>query len=211
MPVSLAKGVCPDALEPFFTQQYRWAMGSITMLLNAGFWSSNLTKMQKVSYFSGMLYYMASALSIFVNPLPAVLLVWIRPEAVLWYGIAFAIPSLLFSCVILRLWCKQKYGFAAEKVKNVQFYAHVYAIKDKLFGTAVSWIPTGGQTKGKSKSRYRSARMLCAFWIGATTGSVIGGSIWRILQGHWWVGFVPSMLIAASQLIGHLEFILDMA
>jgi hypothetical protein len=72
--------------------------------------------MQKVAFLSGMLYYWITALGIFMNPVPAVLIVWVRPDAVLWYNIAFAIPSILHTA------CdgggKADYGWSAISVKQ---------------------------------------------------------------------------------------------
>lgn len=54
-------GTCPDEPRAFFMQQYRWCMGSTTLLMNREFWGSSLTKMQKLCYLSGMFYYSATA------------------------------------------------------------------------------------------------------------------------------------------------------
>jgi hypothetical protein len=62
-------------------------------------------------------------MGIFMNPVPAVLIVWVRPDAVLWYNIAFAIPSIVFTQLVMRWWCKQTYGWSAICVKTVQNYA----------------------------------------------------------------------------------------
>lgn len=74
IPLPLACGVCPDTPRAFFSQQMRWCMGSTTLLTNKDFWSSNLTFTQKICYLSGMMYYSATALGIFINPLPGILL-----------------------------------------------------------------------------------------------------------------------------------------
>lgn len=39
--------------------------------VDRSFWKNDLSKKQKVCYLSGLLYYVASALGIFINPLPA--------------------------------------------------------------------------------------------------------------------------------------------
>jgi cellulose synthase/poly-beta-1,6-N-acetylglucosamine synthase-like glycosyltransferase len=70
IPICLAEGMCPNAVQPFFTQQYRWAMGSMTLFANIDFWKSPLTVMQKICYLTGMLYYITTAIQIIINPLP---------------------------------------------------------------------------------------------------------------------------------------------
>lgn len=61
IPQVMAMGTCPDEPRAFFMQQYRWCMGSTTLLCNREFWGSSLTGMQKLCYLSGMFYYSATA------------------------------------------------------------------------------------------------------------------------------------------------------
>lgn len=61
MPQVMAMGTCPDGPRAFFMQQYRWCMGSTTLMSNREFWRSKLSKMQKLCYVSGMFYYCATA------------------------------------------------------------------------------------------------------------------------------------------------------
>jgi cellulose synthase/poly-beta-1,6-N-acetylglucosamine synthase-like glycosyltransferase len=192
IPVCLATGVCPDNLSSFFSQQMRWCAGSTSLFLNSDFWKSNLTVMQKVAFLSGMLYYWITALGIFMNPVPAVLIVWVRPDAVLWYNIAFAIPSIVFTQLVMRWWCKQTYGWSAICVKTVQNYAHLYAIRDKLMGSMVTWVPTGGSGSKKS-ARFQSARLLCGIWTLLYSGALVSGCTLRIWQGFSWFSFAPSL------------------
>ena len=37
VPVVVTKGLCPDTLEQFSTQQYRWCTGSMSLLMSRGF------------------------------------------------------------------------------------------------------------------------------------------------------------------------------
>ena len=210
MPVNMAMGVCPDTLPAFFLQQYRWAMGSTTLLLNfKGFWRSKLPFfMVKLCYLSGMMYYTCTALGIFVNPLPASLLIWIKPDIVLYYNIAFALPSVLYSGLVMKLWCRQKYGWAATRVRNAQNYAHLFAIKDKLFNTMLEWVPTGGQARGKRVNKFKQAQILCILWTVLATASVITGTTYRILGGYTYWNFIPSVVLATVNFVNHLDFML---
>jgi cellulose synthase/poly-beta-1,6-N-acetylglucosamine synthase-like glycosyltransferase len=208
IPVCLASGVCPDNLPAFFIQQYRWAMGSTTLFLNPEFWKSTLTVMQKVAYLSGMMYYWATALGIFMNPVPSALLVWVKPSAVLWYNIAFAVPSILMSHVVMRVWCKQPYGWSALSVKAVQNYAHLYAIRDKLMGSMVPWVPTGGASSKKC-ARFDSARRLCWVWSVLSTGAVVTGCGLRIWQEYLpWYAVAPTIAATLLNFATHLGMML---
>jgi hypothetical protein len=78
--------------------------------------------MQKVAFLSGMLYYWITALGIFMNPVPAVLIVWVRPDA---SGITLHSQfRASFTQLVIWWWCKQTYGWSAICVKTVQNYAH---------------------------------------------------------------------------------------
>ncbi|CAN0407582.1 unnamed protein product, partial [Laminaria digitata] len=62
LPLCLAMGTCPDEPRSFFMQQYRWCMGSATLVLEDGFWSANISKLHKICFINGLLYYVATAL-----------------------------------------------------------------------------------------------------------------------------------------------------
>ena len=207
IPVCLAKGTCPSTAPAFFVQQYRWAMGSTTLLCNKKFWTSNLTGMQKLCFLTGMLHFTATAVSPFTNPLPGILLLWIQPESVFYYNTSFALPSLVMSFLILKLWHKQTYGLNAYRLKLVQNYAHLFAVKDKLFDTKLAWVPTGG--KITDNRRYNAARLLCAIWTLITIGLVVGGAAWRTAQGHAFWNFIPTLMLVTMNTAFSYSFVFD--
>lgn len=55
-------GACPDEPQSFFMQQYRWCMGSATLIAEKEFWNSTISKSHKLCFLNGMLYYLASAM-----------------------------------------------------------------------------------------------------------------------------------------------------
>lgn len=126
-----------------------------------------------------MMYYSAISLSIFINPLPGVLMLWARPEYVRYYNLAFAIPSILYSLIAIRCWAKASYGFNVQFIMVIQSYAYLTAIKDRLFGRALAWVPSG-DTKVCECIRSKIVHMLtldrhtrttstaiCEYWPGA--------------------------------------------
>ena len=208
IPVILSMGACPDEPRSFFMQQYRWCMGSTTLLSNPEFWKSNLTKIQKLCFLGGMMYYSATAIAIFTGPLPGLLLIWIRPSAVFWYNVAFAIPSLFFSFFIMKIWAKQPYGFSCQRVRIIQSYSHLFAIKDKIMGSAIAWVPTGGGASSKSSSQaYDMSVKLMLVWTTVVTFLIIGGSGW-FMTSYPWYHFVPTILLAVFNLFMNISTIL---
>ncbi|KAF2134972.1 glycosyltransferase family 2 protein [Dothidotthia symphoricarpi CBS 119687] len=199
VPLCLACGICPDTPRAFFSQQMRWCMGSTTLLTNPRFWRSKLTFMQKLCYLSGMMYYSAISLSIFLNPLPGLLMIWVRPDYVRYYNLAFAVPSLIYSIIAIRFWAKARYGFNVQFIMYIQSYAYMTAIKDRLFGRALAWVPSG-DTKAHKNNKYRNMRLLAWVWTVSSCGALISGVTYQCLQGFKWYDAFPTLLLMAFNL-----------
>ncbi|CAM9131093.1 unnamed protein product [Ectocarpus sp. 12 AP-2014] len=198
VPLALAMGTCPDEPQSFFMQQYRWCKGSATLVREKGFWTSNISKRHKLCFLNGMLYYMGTALLLFVAPLPIMLLVWVEADGVLWYHSGFMLPSLIFAGIVLPLWSKQHYGMSSHRIKIIQYYAHLFAIKDSLFGVSAPWVPSG--VSRSSSSQYKLSVRLMVAWSILSTVLIIGGCAWRMTTTTWY-HFVPAMAFAVGSFI----------
>ncbi|KAF2153687.1 glycosyltransferase family 2 protein [Myriangium duriaei CBS 260.36] len=199
MPLCLACGVCPDNPRAFFSQQMRWCMGSTTLLTNPEFWHSRLSWVQKVCYLCGMMYYSAMALSIFLSPLPGVLLLWFRPEFFRYYNLAFAAPSVIYGLAAFHLWAKASYGVNVQYIMVIQSFAYLNALKDKLFGQALQWAPSG-DNKAHKNNKYRNMRILCCLWMFTVTGFMAAGMGYRIVKGLKWYNCVPLICLQTYNL-----------
>lgn len=192
----------------------RWARGSTTLLTTKHFWTSNLTGMQKVCYLcgksplatyqpvfmlthvSGLLYYSAVSLGIFISPIPGTLLLSFRPEWFKYYNLAFAIPSIAYGSLLFRFWAKATYGFNVQHVMVVQSYAYLTAIKDRLFGVELLWAASGDKKAHKS-NKYRNMRVLCWLWTLATVGGAFAAVGYRIWTGFPWYHTIPLVVLNA--------------
>ncbi|HVT01653.1 MAG TPA: glycosyltransferase family 2 protein, partial [Patescibacteria group bacterium] len=95
IPIVLAKGLCPDDMVSFFKQQYRWCMGSMTLLSSNKFWHTKISLKARLSYFSGFLYYIHTAISSIIAPvIPLVVLIYF-PEKVYWGAYLYILPSII--------------------------------------------------------------------------------------------------------------------
>ena len=193
LPLPLSKGVCPDEQKSFFIQQYRWSMGSITLFLNKEFWRSSLTPMQKICYASGMLYYMTTGIAVFLQFLPSTLLVWLTPELVLWYNVAFSLPSILFGTVFYSNWSYHPFGLYAPKVKVLGYHAHFFAFIDKLRDRAVAWVPSGAVTK--KISRFDNAKSALLYWTTLTHYALVAGVAYRA-HDYPLYNFIPVLILS---------------
>lgn len=202
IPVVLAKGLCPDKLGSFFSQQYRWCMGSFTLMLNPKFWTSNLTLMQKSCFAMGMSYYIATAMSIIVSPLPFLLLLNFWPEKIHWASPMFAVPSLIFSTLAIGLWTRADWGFYYFRVRALQPWSHLFALVDKILGSAVEWTPTNAPTKS---SRYKIYRWVASSWYFILAILFAIGVEAKIANGDW--EWLPSGILFLFHLIISLSVI----
>ena len=196
VPINLASGLCPDTLASFFVQQYRWCMGSTSLFVNKElFWGANLTLMQRICYLSGMFYYQATALGLIFTPLPALVMIWFAPEKVFWFNSVFSLPSFFFGTVYMSFWNRQFYGFAALRARFVSYYAHLFALHDRLRSTVMDWVPTGNAGVGAANVRYRRFRRLCLFWN--TVPTLLGYvGAYRAMDGIHDYDFYPFLFLS---------------
>ena len=186
LPLALSKGRCPDSLSQYFNQQYRWCSGSLSLGLSSQFWESNLTALQKVCYSSGFLYYITTALSLFLLHAPGLFMMWFLPEKIYAINIMFYAPSFLFGTAFILAWSVYKPDWNYIYLRQVSYYAHLFALTDKLRGKIHGWVPTG--QKG-GPSRYHKARRV-AFVLNATILTLLAfgtvnasqyNSLWQLL------------------------------
>jgi len=190
IPISVAAGVCPDSHQSFFVQMYRWCTGSTSLLFNKMFWTAKLTFMQRLCYLSGMGYYVSTALGIWLSVLPSVIMVWFLPEKLLWYTMFFYTPSFLFGTLFMRYWNKSRGNIIhALMTRQISYYSHFFALKDKLFKSTMPWIPTGAVT---NNSRFRTARYLMWAWSSVVTVLVVSGAFYH-MDGLLDYDFYPTL------------------
>ena len=175
IPVPLATGLCPRDVRSFFTQQYRWCAGSMSLLGSTKFWNTKMKPRARLSYLSGFCYYLHTALATFVGPaIPIILLLWF-PHFVNLANYALVVPSVVYNMVVFPLWHRCSYRFESWTVKMIYSWAHVFAIWDILRQQRVGWQATGGTAR-----KSRTARL----WVGMTVWTAGTGLIWTGLAAE---------------------------
>ena len=94
-----------------------------------------------------------------MNPLPGALLLWVRPYYFKYYNLFFAVPSLLYGCVILHFWAVSNYSLNVQFTNMIVQYAYVNSIKDRVFRNPLNWAASG-DAKAHKKNNYRDMRIL---------------------------------------------------
>jgi cellulose synthase (UDP-forming) len=200
VPVILATGLCPNTLQTFFNQQHRWCTGSMSLLFSKKFWTESIGLRARLTFLSGMTYFLYTGLALIFAPLPAALMVCVFPDKVFWWNYLLLVPALLQTFVFLPRWHRTRYGFDAMRTKIVYAWAHLFAFCDRLARRPVEWSPTGG-ADGTSSSRLRIVKTLIVAWPLATFAAVVAGSVAHmesILDAKYWPPLAASAVYAAA-------------
>ncbi|MBW4703001.1 MULTISPECIES: glycosyltransferase family 2 protein [unclassified Micromonospora] len=197
IPVVLAAGLCPSDVDSFFTQQYRWCAGSMSLLGSRKFWSTKLRLRARLSYISGFCYYLHTGLFTFVAPVIPVLMLTAFAHQIALANYLLILPSVVYNMIIFPFWHRSRYGLESWTVKMLYGWAHAFAIIDIVRGRRMGWQPTGGTAK-KSKTRRLWTAM--KVWTAGTGLVWAGVAGWRMLvEPEPWI-FVPALLSAVFYL-----------
>jgi cellulose synthase (UDP-forming) len=175
IPVALAAGLCPSEVDSFFTQQYRWCAGSMSLLGSRKFWATKLSLRARLSYLSGFCYYLHTGVFTLVAPLVPLVLLTAFPAEVAVANYALLLPSAAYNFLIFPMWHRSRYRLDAFTVRMIYGWAHLFAISDMVRGRTVGWQPTGG---------IREKRRTRRLWLGLRCFTAGVGVAWTGLAAY---------------------------
>lgn len=176
VPVVLATGMCPAELPAFFRQQYRWCMGSMSLLRSRKFWTTRMAISTRCCYLAGFGYYIATALNSVLMPISPVVLLLAFPGMVHLRNYLLLLPVILYSLIMFPTWHRCRYGLEAWTVQLIYGWAHLFALIDIARGRPMGWHPTGAV---RHRDRRATAlRLLLAVWSGGI------GVLWLAMAGY---------------------------
>lgn len=206
LPLILSMGVCPGEILPFFTQQYRWAVGSFTLMLhNRSLWcGKNIICIQRICFMNGFSYYIFNVTSQFISPTCIIIILYFFPDQLTWFNILFVVPSLLNDIIFHKLWTTQNVKIKVmsfDKTCKIQNIAFFYSFKDAIFNTPMEWIATGNKLTNKNRSSIRLKTGLKVMFLfdSIVMTVVILGSVLRIYQNYPFYNFIYVMLQSVYQ------------
>ncbi len=199
VPVVLAKGTCPDTVRTFFTQQYRWCCGSLSLVGTRLFWHSPLTAAQKACFVSGLLYYVATAVNVLAAPLPPLIMVWCFPHLVHWNQQAYTILALLNATAMLAIWSRYAYGFHYLSCRELSAASHLVAVWDAVRGRRMSWVVTGA--RGGGRDRRVLAGLTCLLAVSGGAMVLVWYFAVQAVRAtpDRWIHFVPPVAYSTLQ------------
>lgn len=156
VPTVVTKGLCPDQLDQFLTQQYRWCTGSMSLLFSRDFHRLRLTAMQRLSYWSGFLYYVTTAINVFAMAIPPILMGWfaadqVRPANYVFVALAMVGRQAIVPFITLER--ESLVGLA--RIQTTYSFSHAVALWDTLRRRTDSWAPTGTRQRSRTAVRVR--------------------------------------------------------
>ncbi|MFD9939556.1 glycosyltransferase family 2 protein [Nonomuraea sp. NPDC059023] len=200
VPVLLAKGLSPDNVGSYVAQQYRWAMGCLSLLFSRGFHRTPMGWRVRLSYWSGFLSYFVSALNIAAIPLPGLIMLYAYPQDVrAWHMIPFVGP-LWVALVLLPATSVGRYRFEVIRAQTLYSYCHLFAIGHALRNRVSAWVPSGGGGARRSRLVVTITR-LALVWLSGTTLAVWAGIAWRAPAYGWHHYWALTLFAAASTYI----------
>lgn len=205
LPINLAKGLCPDNLRGFFSQQHRWASGSLSLCSNPMFWNAKrVGPSTKLAYLTGFTYYLTTGVGVVCIPLAGIMMVWFAPRYVFWWNCLYYLPSFLFGTVVMSYWGRAPFGLYALCSRQVAYYSHLFALKDKAFGIKMNWIPTGAK-HGESDNYGKFMALLC-IWSICQYVFLVGGclhNMGRLANVDYW----PHLFFSSFYLLINLRIL----
>ncbi len=180
VPVVLATGTCPDNVDAFARQQYRWCLGSTSTLLTRRLWRTPMSARARLTYISGFLYYLYTAVSVITGPAVAIGLLVFLPQHIEPRNYLLLLPALLSGMVLYPAWHRCGYGPSTWPLAIVRGWAHALAILDYCTSRGrkvMAWQPSGA---GVSPVR----RLWAALWAWNAAGAAawLALGCWRSVQ-----------------------------
>ncbi|MEP7022242.1 MAG: glycosyltransferase family 2 protein [Actinomycetota bacterium] len=172
LPIVLSAGNCPDNLDAFVRQQYRWCTGNAGVVFSRRLWTVPMSVPARLTYISGFFYYIYTGLLTFFGPVIPVFMLAFFPGQVQLRNFVILIPAVLCGLVLYPLWHQSGYGPSVWSLGIARGWAHVFALCDSARGKTMGWHPS--RTPGSALRRFR-------IWVAAWSGGM--AVLWTALAG----------------------------
>jgi cellulose synthase (UDP-forming) len=190
IPVVLAKGLCPDKMASYISQQYRWCQGSMSLLRDQRFHDAPFTYAQRMSFFAGFGYYISTAIGVVCLPLPTLIMLWWMPERVQVENFLWMVPALLMIPVV-SVMHHTGWRLGDLRLYTISSFTHVAAIVDTVRGRAAEWRPTGETHRTSMTSRVVTGML---GWVLLTNLATLAGAVHFLRTGRNPIDVLPILV-----------------
>jgi cellulose synthase (UDP-forming) len=170
LPILLSTGICPNNLDAFVRQQYRWCTGNAGIVFSRRLWTIPMSIPARLTYISGFFYYAYTGLLTFFGPILPIVMLAFLPGQVRLRNFVVLGPAMVSGLVLYPLWHRSTYGPSVWPLGIARGWAHVFSIWDSATGKTMSWHPS--RTPGSALRRFR-------IWVTAWSGGT--ALLWAVL------------------------------
>lgn len=184
VPIVVSKGLCPDTVLGFLNQQYRWCTGSMSLLADRSFHANKIFSVrQRLCFWSGFLYYISTAVNIFLAPLPGLLMLWFFPEFIHPANTVWLLGALALWYFVLPTMMRGYWRLDVLRVQQLYSFAHAVAIAHVLTGRTKEWVATGSANTRRTPLAVTITRVMrvtvlltqASVWSGIATATAAYG------------------------------------
>ena len=177
VPIVLSTGICPDNLDAFVRQQYRWCTGNAGVVFSRRLWSVRMPIAARLTYISGFFYYAYTSLLTFFGPILPIVMLAFLPGQIRLRNFVILGPAMVAGFVLYPLWHRSRYGPSVWPLGIARGWAHVFSIWDSARGKTMGWHPT--RTPGSTLRRFRVC--VCG-WSGGAALLWVVLALWRTIS-----------------------------
>ncbi len=200
VPIVVSGGLCPDTIDSFATQQYRWCEGSMALVADRRFHQDeSMSVSQRLCYWSGFLYYMTTAMAAIVAPLPLLIMLFAFGSSIRASFILPLLGAVFFWVVVMPAVSRTRWRYEVIRVQVIYGVAHLICIVDMLRGAPTEWVPTGSGSVRSRSSVASRVRWYIVIYLGATQIATLVGLVIASGQAGFesvWPNFVLYVLQA---------------
>jgi cellulose synthase (UDP-forming) len=179
----LAKGVAPDTLSVYYTQQYRWALGNMVLIFSKKFWMAKAPFRIKINYVSSIMYYISFAFGIICNAIPAISMIVFYPYLLSWTHFLLSLPTFFLGFLIQPLWSISSWNISCIGVSESARYSSLFAFWDMCRGKEMPWVSTGDKAKANKLKSFRNFKLIILATSSIIFGFLFFGSLYHLING----------------------------
>lgn len=145
VPKVLAEGLAPQDMMSYYKQQFRWAVGSLTIVFNENpFFKQGLSAMQKLQYFTSAFFYV-NGVFVFIDMLMPLIYLYFHVQIVRVSTISFAfyfLPYIFLNLYTLYQASDRRLTFRALAMTHSSWFMQLQALASVLSGVKVKFNVT---------------------------------------------------------------------
>jgi cellulose synthase (UDP-forming) len=206
LPVPLAAGICPESLDAFMRQQYRWCCGATSLIWTRHLWRIPMQRSGRLPYLAGWLANLMTGLRTLLLPLILVVLLASLPGEFRLLNAMLLVPAVLTAALQCPPRRNAPYSMRSWPLTLTLTlaagWAQALAIWDFARGGVMSW------TASRAHADVTGRFWWCVtIWNGGLALLWVALAAWRIAQtGSWRFAVVTALGMAYLATVAWLIF-----